>query len=83
MTLGEVAEFLRVPPDALAEVAEDLPAFEIGGQVRVRLNRREVLACDTSAQPKLAGCPRRGYIALRMHTGKADFRSLRIKDGAE
>ncbi len=36
MTLCEVAEFLRVPPDALAEVADDLPAFEVGGQVRVR-----------------------------------------------
>jgi len=39
MTLSEVAEFLRVPPDALAEVADDLPAFEIGGQVRVRRTR--------------------------------------------
>ena len=39
MTLGEVAEFLRVLPDALAEVADDLPAFEVGGQVRVRRAR--------------------------------------------
>jgi anti-sigma factor RsiW len=39
MTLSEVAEFLRVPPDALADVADDLPAFEIGGQVRVRRAR--------------------------------------------
>jgi hypothetical protein len=39
MTLAEVAAFLRVPPDALAEVAGELPAFEIGGQVRVRRTR--------------------------------------------
>ena len=39
MTLAEVTEFLRVPPDALAEVAGELPAFEIGGQVRVRRAR--------------------------------------------
>ncbi len=39
MTLGEVAEFLRVPQDALAEVMEELPAFELGGYVRVRRAR--------------------------------------------
>ena len=39
MTLAEVAEFLRVSPDALAEVMEELPAFEVGGQVRVRRAR--------------------------------------------
>ncbi len=39
MTLAEVAEFLRVPPDALADVVGELPAFEVGGQVRVRRAR--------------------------------------------
>jgi len=39
MTLDEVAEFLRVPPDALADVVGELPAFEVGGQVRVRRAR--------------------------------------------
>ena len=39
MTLAEVTEFLRVSPEALAEVADDLPAFEVGGQVRVRRAR--------------------------------------------
>lgn len=39
MTLSEVAEFLRVPPDAMADVAGELPAFEVGGQVRVRRAR--------------------------------------------
>ena len=34
MTLEEVAEFLRI--DDLAEAVDDLPAFEIAGQVRVR-----------------------------------------------
>ena len=39
MTLDEVAEFLRVSVDDLEEVATDLPAFEIGGQVRVRRSK--------------------------------------------
>jgi len=39
MTLAEVAEFLRLPPDGLSEVAGELPAFEVGGQVRVRRAR--------------------------------------------
>jgi hypothetical protein len=36
MTLEDVAAFLRIPPDDLEEVAEELPAFEIAGHVRVR-----------------------------------------------
>lgn len=36
LTLEEVAELLRVPATALGEVARSLPAFEVGGQVRVR-----------------------------------------------
>jgi predicted dehydrogenase len=54
-----------------------------GRQVSVRINRRDVLSCDTAAQPKLAGCPARGRVALCVHRGKVDFRSLRIKDGAD
>ncbi len=54
-----------------------------GATVRVRLNRREVLVCDTAAEPKLAGAPASGPIALRVSKGKADFRSLRIRDGGE
>jgi anti-sigma factor RsiW len=39
MTLEEVAAFCRLTPDQLADVVEDLPAFELAGQVRV-LRRR-------------------------------------------
>ena len=39
MTLEEVAEFLRMPPDDLDEIAAGLPAFELGGHVRVRRER--------------------------------------------
>ncbi len=36
MTLEEVGEFLRLTPDQLDQVAEELPAFELAGQVRIR-----------------------------------------------
>jgi len=39
MTLEEVAAFLRITPDQLADVLEDLPAFELAGQVRVLRQR--------------------------------------------
>ena len=39
MTLDEVAELLRVTPEQLGEVVEELPAFELAGQVRVRRQR--------------------------------------------
>ncbi len=39
MTLDEVAEFLRLAPDQLEEIAEGLPAFELAGQLRVRRER--------------------------------------------
>ncbi|MHC4502557.1 MAG: zf-HC2 domain-containing protein [Planctomycetota bacterium] len=39
MTLDEVAEFLRLTPDQLEEIASGLPAFELAGQIRVRRER--------------------------------------------
>ena len=39
MTLEEVAAFLRIKPVELGEVIEELPAFELAGQVRVRRAR--------------------------------------------
>lgn len=39
MTLDEVAEFLRVTPEQLGEVIEELPGFELAGQVRFRRTR--------------------------------------------
>jgi anti-sigma factor RsiW len=39
MTLEEVGAFLRVTPGQLGQVVEELPAFELAGQVRVRRAR--------------------------------------------
>ena len=39
MTLAEAAEFLRITPDQLGEIVEELPAFELAGQVRIRRDR--------------------------------------------
>ncbi len=39
MTLEEVAEFLRLNPQQLGEIVEELPAFELAGQIRVRRER--------------------------------------------
>jgi len=36
MTLDDVAEFLRIGPGELEEIAEELPAFELAGEIRVR-----------------------------------------------
>jgi len=39
MTLDEAAAFLRISPDELGEIAEELPAFELAGRIRVRRSR--------------------------------------------
>ena len=39
MTLEEVAEFLRITPQQLGEVVEELPAFELAGQIRIARQR--------------------------------------------
>jgi anti-sigma factor RsiW len=39
MTLSEVAEHLQITPEQLDEIVEELPAFELAGQVRVRRTR--------------------------------------------
>lgn len=39
MTLDEVADFLRITPDELGEIVEQLPAFELAGRIRVRRAR--------------------------------------------
>lgn len=39
LTLEEVADFLRIDPRDLGPYVEDLPAFELGGQIRVRRSR--------------------------------------------
>ena len=39
LTLEEVAAFLRIEPEELRPFVTDLPAFELGGQIRVRRSR--------------------------------------------
>ena len=36
MTLDDVAEFLRIGPGELEEIVEELPAFELAGEIRIR-----------------------------------------------
>ena len=36
MTLEQTAEFLRITPGQLGEIVEELPAFELAGQIRLR-----------------------------------------------
>jgi hypothetical protein len=36
MTLAEVGDFLRLSPEQLGEIVQELPAFELAGQLRVR-----------------------------------------------
>ena len=61
MTLDEVAEFLRVSSDDLEDVAEELPAFELGGQIRIRrarliewIQQRELAYASSRAQSEVA-----------------------------
>ena len=39
MTLEETANFLRISSEELGEIMEELPAFELAGQIRVRRTR--------------------------------------------
>jgi hypothetical protein len=39
LTLEDVTQFLRISLDELSEIVEELPAFELGGQIRVRRAR--------------------------------------------
>ena len=39
MTLEETAGFLRITTEQLGEIMEELPAFELAGQIRVRRTR--------------------------------------------
>ena len=36
LTLDEAAAFLRINPEEMEEIAEELPAFELAGQIRIR-----------------------------------------------
>ena len=36
LTMEEAAEFLRLTPEQVGELIEELPAFELAGQIRIR-----------------------------------------------
>jgi len=62
MTLGEVAEFLRVSLDDLGEIVAELPAFELAGRVRVRrtkliewIEKRERAYARSNMESEVAG----------------------------
>ena len=50
MTLEEVAEFLRVTAEEMDELAEQLPAFELAGRIRVRRSRLAEWIADRERQ---------------------------------
>ena len=50
-----------------------------GPTVRVALNGKEAIDCDTSAQPDLKDRLKSGYIGLQNHRSPIDFRNVRIK----
>lgn len=61
MTLEEVAAFLRVEPADLRDVVSELPAFEVGGRIRVRrakliewIERRERVHARSTAESDVA-----------------------------
>lgn len=60
MTLPEVADFLRLSMKQLGEIADELPAFELAGQLRVRrerlvawLEQREHLYTQRTVQSRM------------------------------
>ncbi len=61
MTLEEAADFLRVPRRAIGEIVEDLPAFEVAGEIRVRrskllewIERRERASARSRAESQVS-----------------------------
>ena len=51
----------------------------IGSMVKVKINGREVVSCDTSEHPDLKDRLKSGYIGLQNHGDPIDFRNVRIK----
>jgi hypothetical protein len=69
MTLDEVAEFLRLAPEQLAELLLELPAFELGGQLRVRRSR--LVAWIETRERERARAAAATWVARRHGTGVA------------
>ncbi len=58
----------------------DVEVSCIGPRVRVVMNGREMLDCDTSAVPALKDRLKSGYIGLQNHNSVVEFRQIRIKE---
>ena len=69
MTLAEVAVFLRVTPEQLGEVVDELPAFELGGQIRVR--RTKLVEWVEQRERDYAREAAAGWVA-RTHLGETE-----------
>ncbi len=61
MTLDEVAQFLHISLDNLGEIVEELPAFELAGEIRIRrskliewIEQREIAYTRTTAQTQVS-----------------------------
>jgi hypothetical protein len=51
-----------------------------GPHFQVRINGRKVLDADQSTIPELKNKPLKGYVCLQSHTGKIEFRNIRIQE---
>jgi len=52
----------------------------IGPRIRVTINGQEVLDVDQSTIAEIKDKPLKGYVCLQSHTGKVEFRNVRIRE---
>jgi hypothetical protein len=52
----------------------------IGPRIRVTINGQEVLDVDQSTIKEIKDKPLKGYVCLQSHTGKVEFRNVRIRE---
>ena len=55
----------------------------IGPRIRVTINGQEVLDVDQSTIKEIKDKPLKGYVCLQSHTGKVEFRNVRIREIGE
>jgi hypothetical protein len=51
-----------------------------GPRIRVTINEHEVLDVDQSTIPAIKDKPLKGYVCLQSHTGRVEFRNVRIRE---
>lgn len=52
----------------------------VGPHIRVTINGQEVLDVDQGTIPALKDKPLKGYVCLQSHTGKVEFRNVRLRE---